>query len=168
MSDDGDRFSGEVREQIGAADEAEMEDNGEERETQTEVGTQPEVESEDESASGTASDGGAAADAGPSNGSGSDSDAAAPTADDEVDLTTPAFDYDRDMQENFYVHPDALQEFEDVRRFEIERLLAQYGVRDPTGREIDTAVIEVICEHYEEVVERVLDRRGLSVDVTDG
>lgn len=85
----------------------------------------------------------------------------------DVDVTKPGVDYDPSMQRAIYVTDDAWQDHKKSIQFEIERLLYEHGVEEPLGCEIGTAVIETAMERPSEIAERVLERRGLSVDLSN-
>lgn len=78
----------------------------------------------------------------------------------DSDEAGPAFEFDQTTAKSIYVRPETLELLEDTE-FEVEMLLRRnHGVRDPTGREFHDAAVQVLAEHAEEVVERVLDARG--------
>lgn len=84
-----------------------------------------------------------------------------------IDLSEPAFEYEADMQERVYVLNEVYEEYERTRKFKINLKLDEHGVSNPKGREIGTALIETAEHHWPEIVQRVLARRGLSVDLDD-
>jgi hypothetical protein len=69
--------------------------------------------------------------------------------------TTPAFPYDEVSQEQMYVRDDLWDEWEDTRRFDVERILANRDIRNVHGREMDEAAIRVLNEHAEEIADEV-------------
>ena len=84
-----------------------------------------------------------------------------------MDLSKPAFEYDNNMHEAIYVRGDVYEEYKRTERFTIELKLDKHGVSNPKGREIGTALIETADKHWPEIVQRVLEYRGLHVDIED-
>jgi hypothetical protein len=68
---------------------------------------------------------------------------------------TPAFEFSETTQQQLYVRPDIWSEWEDLRRFEVERELADRGIRNVEGRELDEAALHVLLEHPDAVADYV-------------
>lgn len=191
MADDdgGGRFGG-LGDELGStgSDDTESEpDNGPNDEPQQEVGpengseSEPEPDDEPESESDGQSDDEPESEADTTDSTDSESDDGSSenmggnqsTSDggnvvtEYVDISKPGVDYDPSMQRAIYVTEDAWRDHKASIQFEIERMLYQHGVEDPLGCEIGTAVIETAMERPTEIAERVLERRGLSVDLSD-
>lgn len=78
--------------------------------------------------------------------------------DDESD-GGPAFEFDATTAKSIYVRPETLETLEDAE-FEVEMLLRrEHGIRDVTGREFHDAAVQVLADHADEVVERILEER---------
>jgi len=79
--------------------------------------------------------------------------------DDEMEsedvLNTPAFAFGETNQQQMYVRPGVWSDWEDLRKFEVERELADRDIRGVEGRELDEAAIRVLLEHPEEVADYV-------------
>ena len=85
--------------------------------------------------------------------------AAEPQEDEEDGLTTPAFAFGDTKQQQLYVRPEIWSEWEDLQKFEVERELADRGIRNVEGRELDEAALRVLLEHPEEVADYVEETR---------
>ncbi|WP_323677332.1 hypothetical protein [Halorubellus sp. PRR65] len=70
-------------------------------------------------------------------------------------LDTPAFEFGETKQQQMYVRPAVWSDWEDLRKFEVERKLADRDIRNVEGRELDEAAIRVLLEHPEEVADYV-------------
>jgi hypothetical protein len=71
----------------------------------------------------------------------------------------PAFEFDATSAKSIYVRPKTLETLEDAE-FEVESLLRrEHGIRDVTGREFHDAAVNVLAEHADEIVDRILDER---------
>ena len=82
-----------------------------------------------------------------------------PEAEGEEPAGGPAFEFDATTAKSIYVRPETLETLEDAE-FEVEMLLRrEHGIRDVTGREFHDAAVQVLAEHADEVVERILDER---------
>lgn len=86
----------------------------------------------------------------------------ATTSDDQDDepeeedvLNTPAFAFGETEQQQMYVRPVLWSDWEDLRKFEVERELADRDIRGVEGRELDEAAIRVLLEHPDEVADYV-------------
>lgn len=80
-------------------------------------------------------------------------------ADGDDESGGPAFEFDATTAKSIYVRPETLETLEDAE-FEVEMLLRrEHGIRDVTGREFHDAAVQVLAEHADEVVERILEER---------
>lgn len=71
----------------------------------------------------------------------------------------PAFEFDETSAKSIYVRPETLETLEDAE-FEVEMLLrSEHGIRDVTGREFHDAAVNVLAEHADEIVDRILEER---------
>jgi hypothetical protein len=70
-------------------------------------------------------------------------------------LNTPAFAFGDTKQQQMYVRPEVWSNWEDLRKFEVERELADRDIRGVEGRELDEAAIRVLLEHPDEVADYV-------------
>jgi hypothetical protein len=71
----------------------------------------------------------------------------------------PAFEFDETSAKSIYVRPATLERLEDAE-FEVESLLRrEHGIRDVTGREFHDAAVNVLAEHADEIVDRILEER---------
>lgn len=99
----------------------------------------------------------------------SDGGAAAGGGDEVVSsdpLQESAFPFDEVKQYPFYTRESSLDEFERVRRFDINRVLHESGVEDEVPkREIHDAVLRLAAAEPNRVAELVLEARGVDVDV---
>lgn len=78
---------------------------------------------------------------------------------DEASAGGPAFEFDATTAKSIYVRPETLETLEDAE-FEVEMLLRrEHGIRDVTGREFHDAAVQVLADHADEVVERILEER---------
>ncbi|GAB7093218.1 hypothetical protein JCM30237_03700 [Halolamina litorea] len=86
-------------------------------------------------------------------------DGTEPTPDDGENGAGPAFEFDETTAKSIYVRPETLETLEDAE-FEAEMLLRRdHGVRDVTGREFHDAVVRVVAEHADEVVDQIVTER---------
>ena len=90
-----------------------------------------------------------------------------PDEPEESEETGPAFEFDETTAKSIYVREETLELLEDTE-FEVEMLLRrEHGVRDPTGREFHDAAVQVLAEHTDEVVERILAARDGEADADE-
>ncbi|RDZ62581.1 hypothetical protein C5B90_15525 [Haloferax sp. Atlit-12N] len=99
-----------------------------------------------------------------------DTDAAAeseaepePESLEEVDpRERPAFEFDETVHKALYVLESVADEFDDIITYDVERdLTRDHGLKGVTKSELHNAALDVATEHPEEIVERVLEQRGV-------
>ncbi|MFK5605143.1 MULTISPECIES: hypothetical protein [Haloferax] len=118
---------------------------------ETDSGPEPESEPADE-------------DAGTDDAVESDDEAATESASAEpVDpRERPAFEFDETVHKALYVLEAVADEFDDIITYDVERELTRdHGLKGVTKSELHNAALAVATEHPEEIVERVLEQRGV-------
>ncbi|CQR51769.1 MULTISPECIES: hypothetical protein [Haloferax] len=74
----------------------------------------------------------------------------------------PAFEFDETVHKALYVLEAVADEFDDIITYDVERELTRdHGLRGVTKSELHNAALAVATEHPEEIVERVLEQRGV-------
>lgn len=76
-------------------------------------------------------------------------------------LTDPAFPFDDATQRPIYAREESWDEFEDVRDFEVKRILRDEGIKKVSGREFHDALLRLAAENPEEFADAVKDARGI-------
>lgn len=77
----------------------------------------------------------------------------------------PAFEFDIDHQRSIYPRPESWEAYRDAIDFEVKRALADYGVRDLTGREAHDAMVRLAGRHPEALAALVLEARDVEHDL---
>ncbi|REA02693.1 hypothetical protein DEQ92_12975 [Haloferax sp. Atlit-6N] len=82
---------------------------------------------------------------------------------DEIDpRERPAFEFDETVHKALYVLESVADEFDDIITYDVERELTRdHGLKGVTKSELHNAALDVATEHPEEIVERVLEQRGV-------
>ncbi|POG54012.1 hypothetical protein [Haloferax marisrubri] len=74
----------------------------------------------------------------------------------------PAFEFDETVHKALYVLEAVADEFDDIITYDVERELTRdHGLKGVTKSELHNAALGVATEHPEEIVERVLEQRGV-------
>ncbi|MGB9955425.1 hypothetical protein ACOZ4B_03375 [Haloferax prahovense] len=74
----------------------------------------------------------------------------------------PAFEFDETVHKALYVLEAVADEFDDIITYDVERdLTRDHGLKGVTKSELHNAALDVATEHPEEIVERVLEQRGV-------
>ncbi|WP_148415387.1 hypothetical protein [Haloferax sp. KTX1] len=74
----------------------------------------------------------------------------------------PAFEFDETVHKALYVLEAVADEFDDIITYDVERELTRdHGLKGVTKSELHNAALAVATEHPEEIVERVLEQRGV-------
>jgi hypothetical protein len=83
----------------------------------------------------------------------------------ETDLRDePAFPFVQDeLQANVYAREQVRDDWEETRKFEVDRILHDYGVENVAGREHHDAIFRLAADHPELWVRYVMEARGLDV-----
>lgn len=76
-------------------------------------------------------------------------------------LTDPAFPFDDATQRPIYARQKSWEEFEEVRDFEVKRILRDDGIKKVAGREFHDALLRLAAENPEELAAVVKDARGI-------
>ncbi|WP_424009097.1 hypothetical protein [Haloferax denitrificans] len=79
-----------------------------------------------------------------------------------------AFEFDETVHKALYVLEAVADEFDDIITYDVERELTRdHGLKGVTKSELHNAALAVATEHPEEIVERVLEQRGVDDEDTE-